>query len=424
MAAKNIEMSKIKSVLRLHVSTDDRGKHPSNREIAKTLSLYKGTVNEYIRRAKADELPIEELLQLDDPVLERRLCPGTAAYSDRRFDDLSKRMDYIFNEMKRPHVTLQILYEEYCKDVDNPYSYTQFCHHYNQHKKAQKAPTMVLTENREGGKEMMVDYAGDKMQIVNPETGEITKVEVFVATLPASNYDFVLPVQSQKVEDFLLGCSKAMEFFGGVPQCIICDNLKAAVIKSDRYQPTLNRMFEDFCNYYGTVAIPARPKKPRDKALAENLVRNSYTHIYAPLRHELYTSLEELQEAVMEQLMLHNQKRMKQYKVTRQERFLAIDKPRLKELPKLPYEIKCYREYTVKPNSYIQLGQDGRYYSVPYQYIGKRVTVMFTPEWVNIYYNGELLAQHNRKLNKGRYVDVKSHLPSYYGDYQQASPER
>lgn len=422
MSANNTDMSKIKQVMRMMLQRNG-GKHPSNREIGRTVGLYKGTVNDYVRRIESDPLPIGELLELEDPVLERRLCPGNAAYSDERLDYLLERMSHYHMEMQRPHMTLQLLYEEYREQAPRPYSYSQFCFHYSQHCKASTPPTMVLTEQREGGREMMVDFAGDKLHIVDIDTGEKRLVELFVSTLPASDYPFAMAVGSQSIEDFILGCRSALEDYGGVPLTITTDNLKAAVIKSDRYQPEVNKVFEDFCNHYGMVHTPARAYKPRDKALVENHVRILYNRIYAALRDRVFFSLDELNEAIADLLQRHRQKRMRQYDVTRQERFLAIDKPALRQLPPLPFEIKCYAEYTVQLNSYIQLGQDKRYYSMPCHLIGKKVKVIYTPTVLTAYYSGEPVATHYRTGTE-RYVTQPDHLPSYHGDYQKRSPER
>lgn len=422
MSANNTDMSKIKQVMRMLLQRNG-GKRPSNREIGRTVGLYKGTVNDYVRRIEADPLPIDKLLELDDPVLERRLCAGNAAYSDERLGYLLERMEHYHTEMQRPHMTLQLLYDEYREHAPSPYSYSQFCFHYSQHTKASTPPTAVLTEHREGGREMMVDFAGDKLHIVDINTGRKRPVELFVSTLPASDYPFAMAVESQSIEDFILGCRSALEDYGGVPVTITTDNLKAAVIRSDRYQPEVNKVFEDFCNHYGMVHTPARAYKPRDKALVENHVRILYQRIYAALRDRVFFSLDELNEAIADLLERHRQKRMKQYKVTRQERFLAIDKPALKKLPPLPFEIKCYAEYTVQQNSYIQLGQDKRYYSMPHTLIGKKVKVIYTPSVLTAYCCGEPVATHSR-AGEQRYVTQPGHLPSYYGDYQSRSPQR
>lgn len=423
MSANNVDMSKIKQVMRMMLQLDARGKRPSNREIGRVTGLYKGTVNDYVRKIEADTMGIEALLELDDPVLERRLCGGNAAYSDPRFDELAAKMDYYHSEMQRKHVTLQLLYEEYRQTVAKPYSYSQFCYHYNQHKVAGQTPSMVLAEQREGGKEMFVDFAGDKMQVVDRQTGEVRDVEIFVTTLPASDYPFAMAVETQRVEDFVKCTQRALAFYGGVPEIIVTDNLKSSIIKSDRYQPEPNKVFEDMCNHYGAVLISTRSAKPKDKALVEDQVKLIYRRVYAALRNRVFFSIEELNEAISEYMERHRQKRMRDYNATRQERFLAIDRPNLRPLPELPFEIKCYAEYTVHHNSHIRLSQDGRWYSVPMGYIGRKVKVIYTPTVLSIYYKGDAIAVHSR-LGKERYVTIAEHMPSYYEDYQKCSPAR
>ena len=422
MSANNIDMSKIKQVMRLMLERGDK-KQPSNRCIGEMLGIYKGTVNDYVNRIKADPMDVKDLLKLEDPILERRLCAGSAAYSDGRFDFLASRMDDYHKELLRPHVTLQILYEEYCEATTNPYSYSQFCFHMSQHKKAAEAPTIVLSEHREGGKEMMVDFAGDKLQLTDKLTGEKIPVELYVSTLPASDYPFAIAVPTQKTNDFIHASAKALEFYGGVPRTIITDNLKSAVIKADRYQPEANKVFEDFCNHYGMVHLPARAYKPRDKALVENHVRIIYQRVYAALRNRIFYTIEEMNEAIEKLMEKHRQRRMKEYGVTRQERFLAIDKPALSPLPQIPFEIKCYAEYTVGRDSYIKLGEDGRYYSVPYAYKGKKVRVIYTATTLTVYYQGETLAVHSR-LGTQRRVTIKGHLPSHHEQIQIKDPSQ
>lgn len=423
MAANNVDMGKIKQVMRMLLDTDCRGKHPSNREIGRVTGLYKGTVNDYVKRIEADPLSIEELLKLDDPVLERRLCGGNAAYSDPRFEELSSRLEYLHREMQRKHVTLQLLYEEYCQDVSNPYSYSQFCFHYNQHKVAQKQPTMILAGQWVGGEKMFLDFAGDKVHVTDPETGEIRDMEIFIATLPASDYPFAMALDSQRTEHLVEGTIAALNFYGGVPRIIVTDNLKASIIKADRYQPEPNKVFEDLCNHYGAVLISTRSAKPRDKALVEDEVKLVYRRVLAPLRNRKFFSKEELNAAISEQMWKHRQKRMRDYDATRQERFLAIDRPKLQPLPSVPFEIKCYAQYTVQHNSHIKLTQDGRWYSVPGQYIGQTVKVIYTPAILQVFHRGVEVAIHSR-LGKEKYVTKPEHMPSYHEDYRKRSPAR
>jgi len=416
MAAKGIEMSKFKELVRLHKDK------VSNRSIGIALNLNKKTVNKYVKIADEDPLGLDGLLKLDDPVLEHRLKSGNPAYSDLRFDDLSERLDYITKELKRTGVTLYLLWEEYRKSYPKGYGYTQFCYHVKQHLKASNL-SWVLKDKHEGGKELYVDFAGKTMNYVDSMTGEIIPVQIFVATLPSSDYGFAMAVHSQKIEDFLYAIEECFHFMGGVPKILVTDNLKSAVTKSDRYQPDINVMMEQFANHYGCVVIPTRPGKPKDKALVENHVKLTYQRVFAPLRDRQFFSIESLNEAILELVKKHNQKRMQQMDVTREERFLAIDKPVLSACRKERFEISYKTELSVMNNSHVYLGRDKHYYSVPYRYITKRVTVIYTRRMFEVYYKGEKIASHLRDTSHGRYSTTPSHLPSYYTQYTLQTPK-
>ena len=376
--------------------------------------------------AEADPLSLDELLKLDDPVLEKRLTDGNPAYTDKRFEDFQSRLPYIAEELadkKRTHVTRHLLWEEYKQDNPNGYGYTQFCFHVSQYVDAQK-PSFVMKQDRPGGEYLYIDFAGDTLSYTDPITNENIECHLFVAILPTSDYPFFKAVRSQKIEDFLDGLRSALEFFGGVPKILVPDNLKSAVVKSDRYQPEINTILEDFANHYGCVTIPARAYKPKDKSNAEGSVCRAYRHIYAPLRHEQFFSLEDLNNSISKLQKYFVQKRMQQIPFTREERFIALDKPNLKPLISEPFEIRIRVELKVQPNSYIYLGRDKSYYSVPYKYIGKKVKVEYTPTIVAIYAEGAKVAIHPRSLTYGKYVTISSHLPSYYENYVNLSPEK
>ena len=315
-------MSKLKQVLRLYKNGD-----MSNRKIAETVELDKNTVNKYINQAKKDSLSIDELLALDDPVLAHRMVGGNAAYSDSRFDELKTMLPYFASELKRPHVTMQLLWEEYRKESIRPYGITQFKEHLNRYiaGTTDKTASTILKDLYVGGEKAFLDFAGGKMQYVDVDTGEIHSVEVFVACLPATDYGFAMAVPSQKVEDFIRAVECFLRHIGGVPKILVPDNLKAAVIKRENGMPVLNKIFDDFCNHYGCVAIPARPVHPKDKSLVEDHVRIIYRRVFAPLRNNVFYSIEELNAAIAQKMKEHNQKRMQQRPQTREELFLAIE---------------------------------------------------------------------------------------------------
>ena len=414
MAGKSKNMSQIKQLLLL------KKNGVSNRKAASIIGINKETVNNYMSKVNADELGIDGLLKLDDPILEHRLKGGSPAYTDERFEVFKKLLPYLQEEMKRKHVTLKLLWEEYCAEYpDNHYSLTQFRYHYNQNTEAKKAsPTTILADMRTGGEKLFLDFAGDTMSYVNIETGELVSCQAFVATLPASDYGFILFVPSQRTEDFVYAIIKCLNHLGGVPKMLVPDNLKAAVVKSDKYEPSLNRVLEDMANHYGTVVVPARPVHPRDKSNVEGNVRLVYMRVFAELRNETFYSIDDLNKAASAKMKAHNQKRMQKHPYTREERFLAIDKPNLIPLPATDFEIVSYTDLKVSSNCCIYLGRDQHYYSVPYQYISKTAHVAYTRTLVKIYVEGKLIATHTRDYNKGKYTLVKEHLASNSQEYR------
>jgi len=413
MSGKTKAMSTIKQLLQLHESG------ASNRQIAKTLGLDKSTVNSYVGKLKLGGMQIKELLELDDPVLEGKFSAGTAAYTDKRFDDFKDMLPWLESELGRKHVTRYLLWQEYLIRYPSGYRYTQFCYHLNQHLVARK-PTAILVHH--AGEKLFVDFSGDKLEYIDIETGEIIKVNIFVACLPFSDYAFIIGVEHQTTDDFLYALSCCLKSLGGCPKILVPDNLKAAVIKSDRYEPDLNRLMEDFANHYGMVVIPARAGRPRDKALVENQVRIIYSRVFAKLRNHRFFSLAELNAALFEKTLEHNQTRMQRRDYSRQEKFLADEKHLLGALPASEFEIKYYTQLRVGSNNCIYLGRDRHYYSVPYIYIGQNVQVIYTRTLVKIFCKNECVATHERVVGFG-YSTVNEHLCSAHQYYHDRHPD-
>lgn len=361
MAGKTKDMSQVKQLLLL------KKEGVSNRKAAEIVGINKETANNYVRKALADRLGIDGLLKLDDPVLEHRLKGGNPAYTDSRFEVFKELLPYLQEEMRRKHVTLKLLWEEYVEEhPDDHYSLTQFRFHYSQNTEAKKeSPSTVLADMRTGGEKLFLDFTGDTMGYIDLETGEMVQCQAFVATLPASDYGFLLFVPSQRTEDFVYAITQCLKHLGGVPRMLVPDNLKAAVVKTDRYEPSLNRVLEDMANHYGTVVVPARPVRPRDKSNVEGNVRLVYMRVFAELRNETFYSIDELNAAATDKMRKHNQKRMQKNPYTREERFLAIDRPNLSPLPATDFEIVSYTSLKVSTNCCIYLGRDQHYYSVP-----------------------------------------------------------
>lgn len=405
MAGKPVDMSKIKQVLQLSENK------VSNRRIAKELGIDKETVNNYVRFFRNDTISLKELMKLDDPVLESRFKAGNPAYTDGRHQALLDMLPRIKKWLDDKHVTRYQAWEEYIGLYPDGYRKTQFFYHLKQHLNASRATTF-LGDTYAPGEKLFVDFAGDKLEYVDLDTGEIIQVQVFVACLPSTDYGFALCVPSQRVEDFLYALSKCLEALGGVPKIVVCDNLKSAVIKADRYEPTLNKALEDMGNHYHFVTIPCKPYSPTHKALVENHVKLVYRRVYAKLRHTTFYSLEELNQAVAQKMLEHNQTRMQQRPYSRQEQFFAVEKDALAPLPDEPYQMKFYCDLQVRNDSFIYLARDKHYYSVPYLHIGKRARVIYTRSLVKIFIGGEQVAAHERIIGFGRTYQ-KEHMASH-----------
>lgn len=414
MAGKPKRMSQIKQLLRL--LKQGKGK----REIGRILNISKNTVKAYIEKTDRLKLSLDELLSLDEFELEKKFHAGNPAYSDERFSVLSSKLDYYIKEFQHKGVTCKLLWEEYRQEIPNGYGLTQFGYHLSQQIKASK-PSMVL--HHEPADKLYIDFAGKKLSYTNMETGEVVECQIFVACLAYSDYGFVMAVPSQKIDDFLYALKSCLNDFGGVPRALVPDNLKSAVIKANRYEPNVNRALEDFANHYGTTVVPARAYKPKDKALVENHVNIIYTHVYAKLRKTDFFNIHDLNTAIKEKTKAHNQTRMQQKPYSREENFLANEKHLLAPLPGEVFEIKHYRQATVAKNNHIFLGQDKHYYSVPYQYIGKKADVVYTRKMVYIYLQNERIAVHQRDYAQGKYTTVKEHLCSHHQHYLERSPE-
>jgi transposase len=278
--------------------------------------------------------------------------------------------------------------------------------------------------DHKAGDKMFVDYAGNKLSIVERKTGEIIPVEVFVAILGASQLTYAEASRSQRSEDWIRSNENAFLYFGGVTQAIVPDNLKSGVTSSDRYEPGINFMFEDFADHYQTVVLPTRVRKPQDKALVENAVRLVYQRIYAPLRNRTFFSMEELNEAIWTLLERHNNMHFQRLKISRRSLFERIEKEALKPLPNERYAIKKCRELTVQFNYHVELREDRHYYSVPWQLKGKRVRVIYDERNVAIYYDNVRIVQHRRDYTPNDYTTLHTHMPANHRYYAKWSSER
>lgn len=420
MAGKIKDMSQIKQLLILH----EQGK--GKKTIARILGMSKNTVKEYLLKLEvligsSSGFTISDLLKLENPELEVKFHSGNPAYKpDERYEAFKEQFPYFLKELKKRGVTRHLLWEEYRESHPTGYSYSQFCFHLQQQRLVTR-PNMVL-EHQPGDK-LFIDFAGCKLAYTDSQTGEVISCEVFVATLPYSDYGFAMAVPSQQVSDFIYALECCLRSIGGVPSAIVPDNLKSGVIKAGRYEPTINQALADFATHYGTAVIPTRVRKPQDKALVENQVKLVYSRVFAKLRNTQFFDLASLNEAIAEKMRAHNQTRMQQKPYCREEQFLAKEKPVLGSLPIERFDLKTYKQLKVAKNNHVYLSENKHYYSVPHRYIGKKVKVIYNRNMVYIYYNGEQIAVHIRSCKLGGYSTTKEHLCSHHKHYKDRSPD-
>ena len=415
MGNKLTDMRKVRELLQLKFEQS-----LSVREAAHRAGMGKTAANEYVASFSTCGLSLKEALSLSDTELIGVLNLKKQNLNER-YKHLLSQFLHFEKELKRTGVTLQLLWSEYMEQTTNGYKYSQFCHHFYQWQKVQKVSMHI--EHKAGDK-MYVDFTGTKHPVTNPQTGEIREYEVFVAVLGSSQYAYIEAVASQTKADWVQMNENALRFFKGVPRAIVPDCLKSAVIKADKYEPVINETFSDFGRHFNTTILPARAMHPKDKALVEGFVLMAYRRIYAPLRNRIFFSLQELNQAFWEQLDKHNQMSFQGRDYSRQHLFLSIERSELKPLPVARYDFKEYMTTKVQYNYYVYLKEDKHYYSVPFQYIGKRVLIGYSSHLVEIYYEHERIATHLRDLIPYEYTVNEQHRPANHLFVSEWTPER
>jgi transposase len=415
MANRPIVMSKLRQVLKLH----SQGK--SKLFISNYLDLSRNTVNKYITHSQLLDRPIEEILDLSDLDLEKLFIEPPPEEPKKRLKDLYDFFPNMDKKLKKTGITRTIIWKEYLKKHSDGYMRSQFCEHYN---RWSSRTNPVMHMEHKAGDKMYVDYAGKPLEIVDRETGEVTEVQFFVSVLGASQYTYAEATRSQGKEDFIPSVENALHYYGGVPAAIVPDNLKSAVTKSNRYEPTLNETFLDFAEHYNTTILPARAYKPRDKSLVEGAIKILYTRIYSIITKNTYYSLQELNVAIWEALETHNNTRFSGRSYSRSDLFNEVEKQELSPLPQKRYEIKQQIYVTVMQNGHVCLGADKHYYSVPYQYIRKKVKILYTSQQVEIFYKYNRIAIHKRIKVPYCYTTIPEHMASTHKFITEWTPQR
>lgn len=404
MAQKPIAMEQLKQVLQL------QSDGISIREIARRVGISRNSVRKYLLRFKVSENTSD--IELADKAYNNDLLELEA----ERLRQVTNHFNTAGAELSKTGVTRQLLWQEYLSLHPDGYSYSRYCHHLNQYLKNRD---LSMHLEYQASDMIMIDFAGKKQYYIDPSTGEQIPCEVFVAILPFSGLIFCQAVHSQQTTDFTHSINAMLKFYGGVPATIVCDNLKTAVKRADRYEP----QFTDICNqlseHYGTTFTATRPYSPRDKAMVERAVNIVYNHIYGPLRNRDFTSLSALNAAMQEQLVLLNNKPYKNTPYSRSYFFQQQERSLLKPLPSEPYSAKKVVTLTVQRNYHIQLTEDHRYFSVPYHYVGKKVKVLYDARVVEVYSGLDRIAVHVRKNINKAYTTLAEHMPPHHQRMQQ-----
>ncbi len=400
MSQERLTLRKIKEILRLKYEVG-----LSNRAIARACKVSNSTVGEYLRRAQ--EAGINwPLTEEDEDGMYRRLfgeedLPVEPARPLPNWETIRK-------ELRQKGTTLRLLWMEYLEQYPEGYQYSQYCEYYRRWKKASQEPTR--RQEHLGGERVQVDYAGMKISITDPETGQISQGSVFVAVLPASNYAYAEAQASENQCNWNNGHVRAFAFFGGVPRIVVPDNLKTGVTKPNYYEPGINLAYQDLAEHYHFAVLPARVRRPRDKGKVENGVQNVERWVLAPLRKRTFFSLAEANQAICTQLEKFNNQVMKQVGRSRRQEFEEIDRPNLRPLPQMAYEYAERKTARVNMDYHIQF--DNNLYSVPHPLIRQPVEVRATERMVEIFHKGRSVAVHPRGYRKNQFFTQHAHMPA------------
>lgn len=407
-------MRKVREVLRLRF-----GLGLFQSQIARSCSIGQATVHRYLEKAAAAGLswPLPE--ELDDSRLEALLFPAAVSRPHPATRPLPDFADIRQQLQTHKHLTLQLIWEEYRQTEPNGYRYSHFCELYERWSRKQD---VVLRQEHRAGEKMFVDWAGDTIPIYAQHGAEFTPASLFVAVLGASTYTFARATISQDLGDWVESHVAALEYFQGVPQLIVPDNPRTGVDRACRYEPDLNRTYQEMATHYSVAVMPARPYKPRDKAKVENAVLVAERWIIAALRHRRFHSLAELNEAIAELLEKLNQRPFRKREGCRASLFAKVDRPALRSLPAERYVLAHWK--TVRASIDYHVEVDRHYYSVPYHLAGEKLEARFTTTTVEILHRGKRIASHARSHAAYRHTTITEHMPKSHQAHLEWTPSR
>lgn len=407
-------MSKLRQILKMYSQS------LSKLYIAETAGVSRNTVKHYIKTFHSLDKRFEELEKLSDKELDDVFKRQHTVRHEDELKELYAFFPQAEKRLTRKGTTINDLWLEYEKKCPTGLGKTAFYTHYNLFKRRQ-APSMHI-EHKAGDK-IFIDYAGETYPYVDTDTGEIKQAQIFAAVLGASRLSYFEAVESQTTDDLIQCCMNALEYFGGSPLAIVPDNLKAAVIKSHRYSPQINQNFEGFAKHYSMAVLPARAYKPKDKALVENAVKLSYQKILKNLGEDI-VSLQELNRRIKALTDEYNNANFSGRDYSRRSFFEEMEKQTLQPLPLIRYELRKQVSLTVFKTGHIFLNPDKHYYSVPYQFIGKKVKVLYSKTAVEIFYKYEKIAEHRRTKSKYNYTTDPQHMASQHKAILEWNPEK
>ena len=411
MATKRLTMIKIKEILRQKWVLE-----LSHREVARSMGVSAGVVGATLRRAsEAGLAQWSQVEPLADVALEQQLY-GRKFEGSRPLPDCP----HIHAERSRPGVTLQLLHHEYLEQHPLGYQYTRFCDLYRAWLKRRR---LSMRQVHKAGEKMFIDFSGQRPRVADRQTGELIKVELFVAVLGASSYTYAEAIPNQQAPHWIRAHCNAIQYFGGSPQVYVPDNLKSAVTKACRYEPLVQRTYEEMARHYGAVVIPTRPYKPKDKAKVEVAVQVAERWILAVIRNETFWSLHDLNVRIAELLEILNDKTMRTYGASRRELFGRLDKPQL--LPLQPRFVYAeWKRCTVHIDYHVEV--DGHFYSVPYELRidDKHPEARVTTSTVEVFSKGRRVASHVRNFRRGGFTTVPEHMPKAHRAHMEWSPRR
>jgi transposase len=412
MATERLSMRHTREILRQRLTLGR-----SHRAIAQSLGISHGAVGTTVLRAQAAALDWVQVQALTEDALEGRLYGrrDVAGRRGRPEPDCAT----LHAERRKPGVTLELLHLEYLEQHPDGYRYTQFCEIY---RRWLGRRGLTMRQVHQGGEKLFVDYAGKKPSIIDATTGAVIEAELFVAVLGASNYTYAEATLTQQVPDWIASHQRAFAFIGGVTAALVCDQLKSGVVIPCRYEPGLQRTYEELGQHYGTVILPARPAKARDKAKVEVAVQVVERWILARLRHETFFSLAALNARIAELLADLNARPMRLYRASRRELFERLDQPALRPLPTEPF---VYGEWkTARVNVDYHIERHGHYYSVPYTLVHEAVDVRASVSTVEIFHHGQRVGAHRRSDARGRHTTDPAHMPKAHQRHLEWTPSR